>query len=460
MHIMSVGINYKKAPVQIRERFTIDEHMLPEALQNLRQMKSILECVIVGTCNRTEIYAVVDQLHTGRHFIKTFLSNWFGAEKDSFVPYLDIKENDEALLHLFEVPAGLDSMVLGETQILGQIKEAFKVAQEQGTTGTIFNMLFKQIITTAKRAHAETEISQHAVSVSYAALELGKKIYGDLAGKKVLILGAGKMSELTVKHLAGQGVNQIMVVNRTFARAAELAAKVQGEAYSLSQLAYCLGQADIVISSTGSKEYVIQQPLVEDVMNKRQHRPLFLIDIAVPRDLDPGIHDVENAFLYDIDDLNGIVEANLEERKKEAEKIYALIEEEIDEFQKWVQTLGVVPIITALRYKALAIQDETMQSLQNKLPDLDEREIKVISKHTKSIINQLLRDPITKIKEMAVEPQSKEALELFTKIFALEEELVEQEKMEQAKQLADTIEKKRKKGYAESHSSQGLPMYQ
>lgn len=461
MHIISVGINYRKAPVQIREKFTIDEQALPEALITLRQMKSILECVIVATCNRTEIYAVVDQLHTGRHFVKTFMAEWFESEKESFVHYLDIKENDDALLHLFEVTAGLDSMVLGETQILGQVKDAFFAAQEQGTTGTIFNMLFKQVITTARRAHAETEISQHAVSVSYAAIELGKKIFGSLAGKSVLILGAGKMSELTVKNLTGQGVTNVFVVNRTFARAEELASKIQGFAYDFTHLASCLAEVDIVISSTGSSEYVIYKRMVEEVMKKRQHRPLFFIDIAVPRDLDPEIHDVENAFLYDIDDLNGIVEANLEERKREAQKIYSMIEEEMAEFQKWVTTLGVVPLISALRHKALSIQAETMQSMKNKLPDLDERELKVISKHTKSIINQLLRDPITKIKEMAVDTNSKEALDLFTKIFALEDELAEQEKVEQAKQQAQALEKKRKKAYAEhTGSSAELPLYQ
>jgi glutamyl-tRNA reductase len=460
MHIITVSLNYKSTPVDLRERFSLSAQDLPEALLTLRHMKSILECVIVATCNRTEVYVVADQLHTGRHFIKTFLSEQFGLNRDEFVNHLEIKENDQAIQHLFKVSAGLDSMVLGETQILGQVKEAFKTAQETGTTGTIFNMLFKQVITLAKKAHSETEIGQNAVSVSYAAIELGKKIYGDLQDKSVLILGAGKMSELTVKHLYANGVAQVFVVNRTLERAKELASKFNGQAYDLGELRRCLAQVDIVISSTGSKEYVITKDMIERVMEVRFGQPLFLIDIAVPRDLDPEIHKVENAFLYDIDDLNGIVEANLEERQKEAEKINEMIAIEIDQFNTWVNTLGVVPIITALRGKALTIQEETMQSIQNKCPDLDERELKILRKHTKSIVNQLLKDPILRAKEMVAEPNSKASLDMFTKIFALEDELAEQEQVEKAKQLAGQEEKEKQRAYKDqSATGKELPAH-
>jgi len=428
MHIISLSLNYKKTPVHLRERFSLTKEELPQALTSLCQMKSVLEAVILSTCNRSEIYAVVDQLHTGRHFLKNFLAEWFQIERSEFIDYIDLKEDDAAIQYLFEVAVGLDSMVLGETQILGQVKDAFHTAQESGSTGTIFNMLFKQAITLAKRAHAETEIGQNAVSVSYAAIELGKKIYGSLQDKSVLILGAGKMSELTVKHLHANGVKEVFVLNRTLERAKELAAKFQGKAYDFTHLETCLQKVDIVISSTGARDFVITKPMIEKVMKYRFGHPLFLIDIAVPRDLDPKIHHVDNVFLYDIDDLNGIVQANLEERQKEAYKIKGMIHEEILEFKKWINTLGVVPIITALRTKALEIQEETMQSILNKCPDLDEREIKVLKKHTKSIVNQLLKDPILRIKEMAAENDSKEQLEIFTKIFALEDELRNQEK--------------------------------
>jgi glutamyl-tRNA reductase len=427
MHILSVSLNYRNTPVQLREKFAISEESLPKALTTLRHSNSVLECVILATCNRTEIYAVVDQLHTGRHFIKNYLAEWFSIHRDEFIHHLDIKEDDQAIQHLFQVSTGLDSMVLGETQILGQMKGAFQVAQETSTTGTIFNMLFKQVITLAKRAHAETEIGQHAVSVSYAAIELAKKLYGDLRNKSVLIVGAGKMSELTVKHLYANGVAEVLVVNRTLERAHELATKFRGQAFDFSGLQHCLKKVDIVISSTGSKDFVITKEMIQKATKDRFGHPLFLIDIAVPRDLDPKIQDLDNAYLYDIDDLNGIVEANLADRQKEALKIRTLIEEELDEFKKWMTTLGVVPIISALREKALVIQEETMQSIQNKCPDLDERELKVLRKHTKSIVNQLLKDPISRIKEMAAESNSKEQIELFTKIFALENEVVDLE---------------------------------
>lgn len=448
MHLLTVGLNYKNTPVELRERFSFADEALGDALDQLRQTKSILECAILSTCNRTEVYAVVDQLHTGRHFIKKFLSEWFGVHREEFVSFLDIKEGNEAIRHLFAVAVGLDSMVLGETQILGQMKQAFFAAQEQGATGIIFNTLLKQVITFAKKAHSETEIGQHAVSVSYAAVELGKKIYGDLDQKSVLLLGAGKMSELTAKHLRDHGVSEVFVVNRTLERGQSLAAKFSGSAYRYDQLEDCLGRVDIVISSTGAQGYVLTKEIVERVMKTRSKaHPIFFIDIAVPRDLDPAIHEVENAFLYDIDDLNGIVQSNLEEREKEAQKIQRLIQQELDDFNTWLSTLGVVPLITALRQKALSIQEQTMQSIENKLPDLTERERKILNKHTKSIINQMMRDPIMRIKELAAQPDGDKALEMFTNIFALEEELLVQEEVEQAKRLAQTLEKERERNY-------------
>lgn len=456
MHILSIGLNYRQTPVEIRERFTFPEEQLEEALLQLRHTKSILECVILSTCNRTEIYVVADQLHTGRHFTKKFMSEWFNIERNQFESFLEIKENDEAIRHLFSVACGLDSMVLGETQILGQVRDAFLTAQKIGTTGTVFNELFKQVVTLAKKAHSETEIGKNAVSVSYAAIELAKKVYGDLQGKTALIIGAGKMSQLTVKHLQANGVSDVLVINRTLARAQELAELCAGKAYDLTALPSCLTKADIVISSTGSSEYVLGKEQVEDAMKQRSGRPIFFIDIAVPRDLDPEIHQVENAFLYDIDDLNGIVQANLAEREKEAKKIRQMIDLALDEFKTWLQTLGVVPLITALRSKALAVQAVTMQSIENKCPDLTERELKVIRQHTKSIVNQLLRDPILRIKELAVEKDREKALELFVNIFALEEELAKQE----AEELAAKEQQKKETTieYTERTSAQGLPI--
>ncbi|WP_158736675.1 glutamyl-tRNA reductase [Alteribacillus sp. YIM 98480] len=423
MHILAAGLDYKTTPVEIREQLAFQDDTLPDALHQLRGMKSILECTIVSTCNRTEIYAVADQLHTGRHFIKKFLSQWFDLPVDDFSSYLNIRENDAAVQHLFRVVTGLDSMVLGETQILGQVKDSFLLAQQEDATGTVFNELFKQAVTFAKKAHHETEINDNAVSVSYAAVELGKKILGDFKDKHVMVLGAGKMSELTAKHLHSNGAAEITVLNRTYAKAAELAEKFLGKAESMDHLQTSIAKADIIISSTGSGDYVINKNMVEKVLKKRKGRPLFMVDIAVPRDLDPAIDSLDNIFLYDIDDLQGIVAANLEERKQEAEKIEEMIQAELGRFKEWVHTLGVVPVISALRTKALNIQSETMESIERKLPDLSEREKKVLRKHTKSIINQMLRDPITRAKELAAEPDADETLALFTEIFALEEEV-------------------------------------
>ncbi|GAF64108.1 glutamyl-tRNA reductase [Bacillus sp. TS-2] len=430
MHTLMIGLNYKTAPVEMREKFTFTNDELPIALSTLRNSKSILECVIISTCNRTEIYVVADQLHTGRHFTKTFLAEWFQLPKEEFTPFLNIKEGDQAIGHLLRVTSGLDSMILGETQILGQVRFSFFLAQEQQVTGTIFNHLFKQAITFAKKAHSNTEIGKHAVSVSYAAVELGKKIFGDFTKKNVLILGAGKMSELTAKHLHGNGAKEVTVINRTREKAEELAQRFSGIAMPYHKLEDTLVKADIIISSTGARDFVITKEMISNVLAKRKGRPLFMVDIAVPRDLDPAISDFEDVYLYDIDDLQNIVEGNLAERQKEAQKIELLLEGELDEFKIWLNTLGVVPIITALRTKALAIQAETMESIERKLPGLSIREKKVLSKHTKSIVNQLLREPITKVKELSGEDQAEEMLALFTKIFALEQELEQQKKQE------------------------------
>lgn len=426
MHILVIGVNYKTAPVEIRERLTFNETDLGEAIKKLQTKKSILENIILSTCNRTEIYAVVDQLHTGRYYIKEFLSDWFGLEQEEFSPFLNYYEEDAAIEHLLKVPCGLTSMILGETQILGQVRTAFLQAQECETTGTVFNHLFKQALTVAKRGHSETEIGANAVSVSYAAVELAKKIFGSLDHKHVLILGAGKMGELAAQNLHGSGVRKVTVINRTLEKAIDLAGRFAGQAKTMEELEGSLVDADILISSTGAKDFVITKETVEKVVKQRKGKPLFMVDIAVPRDLDPQIAELENVFLYDIDDLEGIVEANLQERKKAAEKISIMIEKEIVEFKQWLGMLGVVPVISALREKALSIQAETMESIERKIPHLSEHDKKVLSKHTKSIINQLLKDPILQAKEMAAKPDAGKSLDLFMKIFNIEE-LVDQQ---------------------------------
>jgi len=434
MHTIIVGLNYKTAPVEIREKFSFTEEELPDAMRALQSQKSILENVIVSTCNRTEIYAVVDQLHTGRYYVKQFLATWFKVPVENFESHLYIREEDNSMLHLFKVSSGIDSMVLGETQILGQVKSSFLTAQEIGVTGTVYNKLFKQAITFAKRAHGETAIGENAVSVSYAAVELAKKIFGALTNKHVAILGAGKMGELAAENLYGSGVGKVTVINRTFSKAETLAEKFHGTAKSMEELQCVLLEADILISSTGATDYVIDYDLMQHVEQLRKGKPIFMVDIAVPRDLDPRIGDIPNVFLYDIDDLHGIVEANLAERQVAAEQITSMIGTEVDEFKDWMTTLGVVPVIAALRQKAARIQTETMKSIENKMPDLTEREKKVLNKHTKSIINQLLKDPILQAKEMAGSQKAKEQLALFQQIFGIEEEVEEEARKQQLHQ--------------------------
>ncbi|NCU16958.1 glutamyl-tRNA reductase [Pallidibacillus pasinlerensis] len=440
MHLIVVGLNNKTAPVEIRERLSFQESQIGDAMEALKGRKSILENVIVSTCNRTEVYAVVDQLHTGKYYIREFLAEWFSMERAEFDPYLFIYENDKMIRHLFNVACGLDSMIIGETQILGQVRSSYLLAQEKQTIGTVFNRLFKEAVTVAKKAHTETDIGANAVSVSYAAVELSKKIFGDLQGKQVAIVGAGKMGKLAIQNLQGSGVDKIAVVNRTFERAKEMADEFNGEAYSLDNLIDVLSQSDIVISSTGSSQYVITKSMMETVEKTRKGKPIFLVDIAVPRDIDPEIHDLDSMFLYDIDDLEGVVEANMEERQKAAELIETFIDEAQADFQEWLNTLGVIPLISNLREKALNIQADVMTSLERKLPDLSERERKVIGKHMKSIINQMLKDPILQIKELAAEPNGNEALYYFEQIFNLSEQ-----KNTRPGKKAEKVERKERK---------------
>ncbi|MFD4932204.1 glutamyl-tRNA reductase [Peribacillus butanolivorans] len=429
MYILMIGLNYKTASVGTRERFVFQEETKEQAIRVLKNTKSISEGVILGTCNRTEIYAVVDQLNTGRHYLKSFLADWFGVDKLEFSDFLYIKENDEAVEHLFRVTCGLDSMVLGETQILGQVKNSFFQSQNLKSTGTIFNMLFKQAITLAKHVQTSTDIGKNAVSVSYAAIELGKNIFGDFRNKTVVIVGAGKMGELTAKHLHEQGVNTFVVVNRTYERAKSVADQFNGKAISIQNLTGALIEADIVISSIITDSYVLTKQQIQAVSQKRNYRPLFMIDIAVPRNLDSDINDLDNVFLYDIDDLEGIVEANLEKRSQEAEKINLMIEKELISFKSWISTLGVVPIMAALREKSLTIHQEAVRHIENKLPDLTQRELKIIRKYSKSIVNQMLHDPLIGIKEMAASPNKKEVLDIFIQLFNLEEEIYKQNQM-------------------------------
>lgn len=423
MHIIVVGLNHQTAPVEIREKLSFSNTSLPHALVDLKDRKSILECLILSTCNRTEIYAVVDKLQRTKHYILGFLEDRFGISRTHLQEYIYSYEDDEAVRHLFRVTAGLDSMIIGETQILGQVKTAFQQAQFNKATGTWFNKLFKEAVTFSKRAHEETAIAEHPVSVSYAAIELGKQVFGTYKDKSVLVIGAGKMSELALKYLVDQDIKELFVVNRTYKQAIRLAEQYNGIPYPYTQMEEIIGRVDMVITSTSATEYVLTAEMFEKIAPLRANQPLFILDIAVPRDVDPQIGQISNVLLYDIDDLQLLLDAHLDKRKAEAHKIEAMIEQEVKVYYDWLATLGVIPLIQALQNKTKQIYEETITNLYQKLPELDERERKVIEKLSKSMLNQMLRDPILRIKELAVEKNRDEAMELFVRMFGLEEQL-------------------------------------
>jgi glutamyl-tRNA reductase len=417
MHILTIGVNHRNTPVKIREKLTFQPSALEQALTELRETKSIFEDVILSTCNRTELYVVCDQLHTGRYYSKKFFADWFRSTPESLLPYLVIKEDQEAIHHLFRVTCGLDSMILGETQILGQVRTSFLTAQSAGTTGTFFNELFKEALTLAKRAQDETQINDHPVSVSYAAVKLLNDTFGPLKDKSVLMIGAGDMSRLALKHLTGRGVRNLTVMNRTKDKADLLAQQFRGKAAALNSLDAWIEKSDIVFTSTSAPEFLITRATLLPLLTLRGNRPLILVDIGVPRNIDPEIARLDRVYLFDVDDLERIVDSNLEARRSAALQIELLIDRQQAKYTEWLHTLGVVPVISALRKKALSIHSETMKRIEDKLPEMTEQERKVISKQAKSMINQLLRDPINNIKELACCEHGKHAIDHFSEIF-------------------------------------------
>lgn len=401
MHITVIGLSHKTAPVEIREKLSFPSQEQPDALLALMSFDAVLEAVILSTCNRTEVYAVVTEESKGKAALTDFLTQYKNIDPGEVTKHLYSHDSGNAVRHLLRVVSSLDSMVVGEAQILGQVKEAYSYALDAGATSTIFNRLFRHSFEVGKRARTETEIGESAVSISYAAIELAKKVFGSLEGRTVLILGAGKMSELTAKHLLSNGASAVLVANRSYDRAVELAAKFDGTAVRFDERIDAFARADIVISSTGATHYVVYKDDVARAIHERRHRPIFLIDIAVPRDIEPEVNDLDNVFLYDIDDLQQVVDANLSERMKEAEKVEHIIEREIDAFVAWVSTLDVVPTITALREKAERIRTAEMEKALNKLGDLSEQDVNTLNAMTTAIVNKLLHAPIVRIKEHA-----------------------------------------------------------
>ena len=394
--IILLGVNHKTTPVEIREKMALaDGYEKP--LTALKKIEACRECYLLSTCNRVELLLVAEP---SSQLIDEVLAFLFGdrISKEQCREYLYIHYDREAVHHLFMVAASLDSMIVGEAQILGQLKEAYRHAAQFGCTGPLLNRLLHKAFSVAKRVRTETAIGSSAVSISYAAVQLARKIFGNLRDKKVLLIGAGEMAELAAEHLVGQGVAEVVVANRTLSRAMELAKRFQGRAVSIDELLGQLEQVDIIISSTGAPTIILRQDEVRPVMRTRRNRPLFFIDIAVPRDLDPGLNELENVYLYDIDDLSSVVEMNRSERDREAVKAARIVDEVTLTFERWMEGMSVPPTIQALRQKADGIWRAELARTLPRLPSLSEQEKKTLEMMLSATTSKMLHDPLTYLK--------------------------------------------------------------
>jgi len=400
MHITVCGLSHKTAPIEIREKMSF-ERELDGTVRDLLDKNAVKEAVVISTCNRTELYAVLLDLDIGKKQLYDFLSSRSGVELKTLDPLLYFYNDKQAIRHLFEVSASLDSMVVGEAQILGQLKEAYALAAELQATDIIFNRLFNRAFRVGKRVRTETPIGESAVSISYAAVELAKKVFQNLEGRTVMIVGAGKMSELTAKHLQDQGVKSVLVSNRTYEKALELAKTFKGEAVTFANLFKEMAKADIVISSTAAPHAVIKKEDVAEVMKVRRNKPIFIIDIAVPRDVEAAVNTLYNVYLYDIDDLQNVVENNLAERQKAAKYAEDIIAEEIKQFVGWLSSLEVAPTIVELKKLTEQIRQEELKKALARFHDISEHDEEHIKALTSVLMNRLLHEPIIRLKELA-----------------------------------------------------------
>jgi glutamyl-tRNA reductase len=417
--IMLMGVNHKTTPVHVREKMALTGGY-EEPLLRLKKIEGCKECYLLSTCNRVELLLVTDSVAALENSI---IENLFGyaAPPEEVREYLYIYYDNDAAHHLFMVAASLDSMVVGEVQIVGQLKEAYRYAAGLNCTGALLNKLLHKSFSVAKRVRSETGIGASAVSISYAAVQLAKKIFGGLEDKKVLLIGAGEMAELAAEHLLGQGVAGIVVVNRTLSRAVDLAGRLKGEAASLAELNSQLEAVDIIISSTGSQDYVLEKKDVKGVMRSRRNEPLFFIDIAVPRDIDPTISELDNVFLYDIDDLTHVVEMNKSERQKEAAKAQRIVDEETIKFQQWREGMAITPTIRAMRSKVEQICAEELERSFAKMPELSESERANIEKMTRVIASKVLHDPLQYLKNNDCERSNEKKVYNLRNIFNLKD---------------------------------------
>ena len=407
MYLLYVGVTHRVAPLSILERVHFSDEEKKEALLKLKAEKSILEDVILSTCNRTELYLVVDQLHTGRYYSKHFLANWFQIDIEELEPYLTFKEGNEALEHLFRVSIGLDSKIVGETQVLGQLKQAFLSAQETGTTGIVLNQAFRQAVTFAKRMHDVYRINARPMSIGLTSLQMLDKEDLDYENTKIVVIGLGEIGQLVTKYVLQRPFQSIRLVNRTLSKANPYLTEERIQAYSWDQLEEAVKDADIIFTAIKSEGYILYPHMVK--------AGAIVFDLCLPRTCHPN----SAITIYNIENITSELQAFFEERNEIAKNIEAEISSELVSFEEWKQQLGIIPLIQEIREKAIQAQESAMESLLRKLPDLTEREKKQISKHMKSIINQILKEPLLQLKEMSVGENSEYDIALIAKIFDL-----------------------------------------
>ncbi|MBD5648045.1 MAG: glutamyl-tRNA reductase [Desulfovibrio sp.] len=418
--IVLVGLNHRTAGVDVRERFALAEHCAPDTWA-VPTADALSEALILSTCNRVELLGVGADSATVRDHL---LRSWAGArhaEPEDLAPYLYEYTGNEAVRHLFAVASSLDSMVLGEPQILGQLKQAYRRSVESRATGVILNRLLHKAFSVAKRVRTETAVAANAVSISYAAVELARRIFGDMPSHRALLVGAGEMAELAAMHLLQAGIDEIVVVNRTRERAVELATRFHGRAAGFEELPARIAEADIVITSTGSPEPILRARDLRAVLKSRKNRPMFFIDIAVPRDIDPDVNGLDNVYLYDIDDLREVVEENLAGRREEAAKAGAILDEEVALFSRWLESLESQPTIVELVRRGERVAEEELARTLKRLGPLDENQRAALTAMAHAIAHKLNHAPIMFLKEDGMARDGVPArVNLVRRVFALD----------------------------------------
>lgn len=406
MQILQLGLSHQTAPVEIREQLALSEAAIPEALRTLCPDNGCgpsyaLEGALLSTCNRLEVYAVVERADLGQQDLRDYVGRVTATPREVFDAHMQVREGEAAVTHLCEVACGMDSMILGESQIQGQVAEAHQLAMAHGSAGPVINALFRAALQAGKRARTETAINEHATSISHVAVELALQIFDDLATKAVVLVGAGEMAELAAKNLVDNGVGKLLVVNRSPGRAAALAKQYGGEALGWDRLTQALWQSDIVVSSTSAPHAILRPETVTVAMQMRRNRPLFLIDIAVPRDVDPAVGKLTNVFLYDIDDLQRVVAANLEQRQREIPRVQEIICQEAIEFLAWFKARDVVPTLVDLRQHVDGIRESELAWALQKLEGLSDQERNVILAFSRRLVNKILHEPTVRLKQQA-----------------------------------------------------------